>query len=104
MQKAYIDDGEQNIERLDKIFDGTYHQNEAIIRFKGNMHDNNTVLRDPTLFRIIEAPHPLVGEKVHKYGLLMILLHLLKIVLTGSVMHLRTKEYELRNALYRHFR
>ena len=97
--RAYIDDGEQNIERLDKIFDGTYHQNEAIIRFKGNMHDNNTVLRDPTLFRIIEAPHPLVGEKVQVWPTYDFAAPV-EDSLDGVSHALRTKEYELRNALY----
>ena len=62
--RSNIDNLEYNQERLDKIFDGTYHQNEAIIRFRGKMQDKNTVMRDPTLFRIIEAPHPLLGQKV----------------------------------------
>src|SRR6185503_731106 len=33
--RSNIDNLEYNQERLDKIFDGTYHQNEAIIRFRG---------------------------------------------------------------------
>ena len=49
--RSNIDNSEYNQERLDKLFDGTYHQNEAIIRFRGNMQDKNTVMRDPTLFR-----------------------------------------------------
>ena len=97
--RAFIADGEQNIERLDKIFDGTYHQNEAIIRFKGNMHDNNTVLRDPTLFRIIEAPHPLLGEKVQVWPTYDFAAPV-EDSLDGVSHALRTKEYELRNALY----
>lgn len=97
--RAYMDNWEQNIERLDKIFDGTYHQNEAIIRFKGNMHDNNTVLRDPTLFRIIEAPHPLVGEKVQVWPTYDFAAPV-EDSLDGVSHALRTKEYELRNALY----
>ena len=97
--RANINDSDQNSERLDKIFDGTYHQNEAIIRFKGNMHDNNTVLRDPTLFRIIEAPHPLVGEKVQVWPTYDFAAPV-EDSLDGVSHALRTKEYELRNALY----
>ena len=97
--RDYIDDKEQNIERLDKIFDGTYHQNEAIIRFKGNMNDNNTVLRDPTLFRIIESPHPLLGEKVQVWPTYDFAAPV-EDSLDGVSHTLRTKEYELRNALY----
>lgn len=97
--RDYTAKWEQNIERLDKIFDGTYHQNEAIIRFKGNMHDNNTVLRDPTLFRIIEAPHPLLGEKVQVWPTYDFAAPV-EDSLDGVSHALRTKEYELRSALY----
>jgi glutamyl-tRNA synthetase len=94
-----IDHSEKNIERLDKMFDGTYHQNEAIVRFKGNMQDNNTVFRDPTLFRIIEAPHPLLGEKVQVWPTYDFAAPV-EDSLDGVSHALRTKEYELRNALY----
>jgi glutamyl-tRNA synthetase len=94
-----IDNPEKNIERLDKLFDGTYHQNEAIIRFKGNMQDNNTVLRDPTLFRIIEASHPLLGEKVRVWPTYDFAAPV-EDSLDGVSHALRSKEYELRNALY----
>src|SRR5688572_19975153 len=50
------------LENSDKIFNGYYHQNEAIIRFKGKMNSNNTAMRDPTLFRIIENTHPKLGN------------------------------------------
>jgi glutamyl-tRNA synthetase len=94
-----IDNPEKNKERLDKLFDGTYHQNEAIIRFKGNMQDNNTVLRDPTLFRIIEASHPLLGEKVRVWPTYDFAAPV-EDSLDGVSHALRSKEYELRNALY----
>jgi glutamyl-tRNA synthetase len=94
-----IDHLEKNIERLDKMFDGTYHQNEAIVRFKGNMQDNNTVFRDPTLFRIIEAPHPLLDEKVQVWPTYDFAAPV-EDSLDGVSHALRTKEYELRNALY----
>jgi glutamyl-tRNA synthetase len=97
--RGNIDDAEKNKERLDKIFDGTYHQNDAIVRFKGNMQDNNTVLRDPTLFRIIEAPHPLLGEKVQVWPTYDFAAPV-EDCLDGVSHALRSKEYELRNALY----
>ena len=97
--RGNIDDPEKNKERLDKLFDGTYHQNDAIVRFKGNMQDNNTVLRDPTLFRIIEAPHPLLGEKVQVWPTYDFAAPV-EDCLDGVSHALRSKEYELRNALY----
>ena len=97
--RGNIDDAEKNKERLDKLFDGTYHQNDAIVRFKGNMQDNNTVLRDPTLFRIIESPHPLLGEKVQVWPTYDFAAPV-EDCLDGVSHALRSKEYELRNALY----
>jgi glutamyl-tRNA synthetase len=94
-----IDNSDSNLERLDKIFDGTYHQNEAIIRFRGNMQDKNTVMRDPTLFRIIEAPHPLLGDKVQIWPTYDFAAPV-EDSLDGVSHALRTKEYELRNTLY----
>ena len=97
--RSNVENSERNMERLDKLFDGTYHQNEAIVRFKGNMHDNNTVLRDPTLFRIIEASHPLLGEKVKVWPTYDFAAPV-EDSLDGVSHALRSKEYELRNALY----
>jgi len=97
--RVNIDNSINNLERMDKFFDGTYHQNEAIIRFRGNMQDNNTVMRDPTLFRIIEAPHPLLGDKVQIWPTYDFAAPV-EDSLDGVSHALRTKEYELRNALY----
>jgi glutamyl-tRNA synthetase len=97
--RSNIENSEKNMERLDKLFDGTYHQNEAIVRFKGRMDDNNTVLRDPTLFRIIEASHPLLGEKVKVWPTYDFAAPV-EDSLDGVSHALRSKEYELRNALY----
>ena len=93
------DNSINNLERLDKFFDGTYHQNEAIIRFRGNMQDKNTVMRDPTLFRIMEAPHPLLGNKVQIWPTYDFAAPV-EDSLDGVSHALRTKEYELRNTLY----
>jgi glutamyl-tRNA synthetase len=50
--------------RLDAFFGGSYKQNQAIIRFKGDMADQNTAMRDPALFRILEGNHPRIGDRV----------------------------------------
>ena len=55
-------DQNQNNDRWKKMFE-KYKQGEAIVRFRGNMQSENTVMRDPVLFRVIEAKHPLLGEK-----------------------------------------
>ena len=34
-----------------------------VLRLKAKMDSNNTAMRDPTLFRIIDYPHPLQTDK-----------------------------------------
>jgi glutamyl-tRNA synthetase len=87
------------LERIDKMFDGSYKQNEAIIRFKGNMSDSNTAMRDPALFRIIEGEHPKLGTRVRVWPTYDFAAPI-EDSLDGVTHAMRTKEYELRNALY----
>ncbi|HEX6646716.1 MAG TPA: glutamate--tRNA ligase [Nitrososphaeraceae archaeon] len=93
-----IDSGKV-LENSDKIFNGYYHQNEAIIRFKGNMNSDNTAMRDPTLFRIIEHTHPLLGDKIILWPTYDFAAPI-EDSLDGVTHAFRTKEYELRNELY----
>jgi glutamyl-tRNA synthetase len=88
------------LENSDKIFSGYYHQNEAIIRFKGDMTSNNTAMRDPTLFRIIESTHPKIGDKIILWPTYDFAAPI-EDSIDGVTHALRTKEYELRNELYR---
>ncbi|MEM3159731.1 MAG: glutamate--tRNA ligase [Nitrososphaera sp.] len=92
-------DGVDVAGRLEKMFAGSYEQNEAIIRFKGDMADPNTAMRDPALFRIIEGDHPKVGKKVRVWPTYDFAAPL-EDSLDGVTHAMRTKEYELRNALY----
>src|SRR5579871_5947850 len=36
---------------------------ESTLRYVGNMNSLNTTMRDPVLFRIVEEPHPLQGNR-----------------------------------------
>lgn len=87
------------LERLGRLFGGSYGPNEAIIRFKGDMADQNTAMRDPTLFRIIEGDHPRLGSKIRVWPTYDFAAPL-EDSLDGVTHAMRTKEYELRNALY----
>jgi glutamyl-tRNA synthetase len=87
------------LDRIGRMFDGSYRQNQAIIRFKGNMADQNTAMRDPALFRIIEGEHPRLGSKVRVWPTYDFVAPL-EDSLDGVTHAMRTKEYELRNALY----
>lgn len=71
----------------------------AVVRLKGDMISLNTVMRDPTLWRIIETPHYRQGKKYRVWptydfqGAVMD-------SLLGVTHPLRSKEYELRDELY----
>ncbi len=87
------------LDRIGKLFDGSYEQNEAIMRFKGEMADPNTAMRDPALFRIIECNHPKLGNRVRVWPTYDFAAPI-EDSIDGVTHALRTKEYELRNALY----
>ena len=87
------------LDRIGKLFNGSYEQNEAIVRFKGDMADRNTAMRDPTLFRIIEHDHPRLGNRVRVWPTYDFAAPI-EDSADGVTHALRTKEYELRNALY----
>jgi glutamyl-tRNA synthetase len=87
------------LDRLKKMFDGSFEQNDAVIRFKGDMSDQNTAMRDPTLFRIIEDEHPKLGNTTRVWPTYDFAAPL-EDSLDGVTHAMRTKEYELRNALY----
>ena len=86
-------------ERLQTFFDGSLEPNTAIIRFKGNIADTNTAMRDPTLFRIIDGQHPKLGKSNRVWPTYDFAAPI-EDSLDGVTHALRTKEYELRNALY----
>ncbi len=87
------------LDRIDSMFDGSYEENQAIIRYKGNMADQNTTMRDPALFRILEGNHPKLGSRVRVWPTYDFAAPI-EDSLDGVTHAMRTKEYELRNALY----
>jgi glutamyl-tRNA synthetase len=91
-------DNAQNLERWEKMFK-EYKPNEATVRYRGDMKSENTVMRDPTLFRIIEGEHPLRGRKYRVWPTYDFAASIEDSV-DGVTHAMRTKEYELRNELY----
>ena len=89
---------EQSRERWDKMF-SKFGQGDAIVRFRGDMSSNNTVMRDPVLFRIIETKHPLLGDKYRVWPSYDFAVAI-EDSIDGITHAFRTKEYELRNELY----
>ncbi|HXG74731.1 MAG TPA: glutamate--tRNA ligase [Candidatus Nitrosotenuis sp.] len=96
--KCSFGDLEQNMERWDKMF-SKYKQGEAIVRYRGDMKSENTVMRDPVMFRIIETKHPLLGDKYRVWPSYDFAVAI-EDSSDGVTHAFRTKEYELRNQLY----
>ena len=89
---------DQNIKRWHNMFE-KYKPGEAIVRFRGDMQSENTVMRDPSLFRIIEGNHPILLDKYRvwpNYDFAVAI----EDSIDGVTHAFRTKEYELRNELY----
>jgi len=89
---------EQNENMWQRLFDD-FSQGEAIVRFRGDMKSQNTVMRDPVLFRIIEERHPLLDKKYRVWPSYDFAIAI-EDSLDGVTHALRSKEYELRNELY----
>jgi glutamyl-tRNA synthetase len=90
---------QENMALFRKMREGKMEEGSAVVRFRGDMHSENTVMRDPTLFRIIKAPHYRQGEKYKcwpSYDFVAPIMDSLE----GVTHAMRTKEYELRNELY----
>jgi glutamyl-tRNA synthetase len=71
----------------------------AVLRLKGDMCCENTAMRDPTLFRIIENEHPLQGTKYRVWPTYDFA-GAIEDSLSGVTHPFRTKEYELRDECY----
>ncbi|MGI0100981.1 MAG: glutamate--tRNA ligase [Nitrosotalea sp.] len=96
--KCRSGDLSQNTKRWNDMFK-KYKPGEAIVRFRGDMHAENTVMRDPTLLRIIDEPHPIHKDKYRvwpNYDFAVAI----EDSIDGITHAFRTKEYELRNELY----
>ena len=96
--KCSSGDLSQNTKRWNDMFK-KYKPGEAIVRFRGDMHSENTAMRDPTLLRIIDEPHPIHKDKYRvwpNYDFAVAI----EDSIDGITHAFRTKEYELRNELY----
>jgi len=82
-----------------KMLDGSVAEGSMTIRLKGDMASQNTVMRDPTLFRIITAPHYRQGKKYRVWPTYDFQGAVMDSIL-GITHPIRSKEYELRDELY----
>ena len=61
---------EENLDLWQRMLDGTVAEGEAVLRVKTDMHHKDPAIRDWPAFRIVTAPHPLVGDKYRVWPLL----------------------------------
>jgi glutamyl-tRNA synthetase len=71
----------------------------GILRLRGEMTSENTAMRDPTLFRVIDTEHPLTGDKYHVWPTYDFA-GAVEDSISGVTHPFRTKEYELRDPVY----
>ncbi|MDD5502776.1 MAG: glutamate--tRNA ligase family protein, partial [Candidatus Thermoplasmatota archaeon] len=74
---------------------------ESILRLKGDMKSQNTAMRDPTMFRVIEKEHPIQGKKYRFWPTYDFAGSIMDSI-SGVTHAFRTKEYELRDEVYFH--
>ena len=92
----YISPGE-NLDNWNEMINGSLEN--AILRLTGEMSCDNTAMRDPTLFRIIEAEHPFLGTKYRVWPTYDFA-GAVEDSISGVTHPFRTKEYELRDECY----
>ena len=89
----------KNVNDFQRMIDGGFKEGEAILRYKGNMKSLNTVMRDPTLVRIIEDKHFRQEDKYLAWPSYDFVTPILDAI-QGVTHAVRSKEYELRDEIY----
>ena len=54
---------EENLTLFEKMRAGEFQPGEAVLRAKIDMASGNINMRDPVMYRILDAPHPRTGDK-----------------------------------------
>ena len=94
---------DENLHLWNEMLAGAFREGKAILRLVGDMRHPNTTLRDPALFRIIEHPHPLTGNRYRVWPLYDFAVSI-EDYLCGVTHILRTSEFALRDELQNYIR
>lgn len=89
---------ESNLEGWHEMFKAK--AGKYVLRLKGHMQSQNTTLRDPVIFRVIDKPHPRTKKK-HRLWPNYDFENAIMDGIEGVTHRLRSKEFELRNELQR---
>ncbi len=54
---------EENLELFEKMKNGGFAEGEAVLRAKVDMTSGNINMRDPVMYRVLDAHHPRTGDK-----------------------------------------
>ncbi len=84
---------EVNLELWERMLKGDFREGEAHLRLKTDMKHPNVTMRDPGIFRIIEAPHPIHGDRFRVYPVYDFSVSVMD-SLTGVTHAFRSKEFE----------
>ncbi len=91
--------GEESLRLWKGMLKGEFEEEQYILRLRGDMKSLNTVMRDPTLFRINVTPHYRKGTKYAVWPTYDFEVSIAD-SLDGVTHAMRSKEYELRDELY----
>ncbi len=89
-----------NTAEFEKMLSGKYDEGKAILRFKGKMDSQNTVMRDPIIARIKKDKHYRQGTKYSVWPTYDLAAPI-NDSMHGVTDVMRSKEYELRDELNR---
>jgi glutamyl-tRNA synthetase len=95
--KCRVDTIHKNLQQWNDMINSSIEG--KILRLRGDMTCANTAMRDPSLFRIIDKPHPLHGNKYRVWPTYDFA-GAVEDSLSGVTHPFRTKEYELRDECY----
>jgi len=92
---------EENLRLWKEMLAGKYEEGEMVVRLKGDLQNNNTAMRDPTMFKICKESHPRHGTKffvwpTYDFGTAVSDGH------WGVTHRVRSKEFELRAPVQNH--